>query len=84
MSKSQDHEKVYTTSDLALASALVSLGFELLKLDRTNSKRVVFVFEADNYIQSDVEAFWNSKLRVDPIEYSDAQKYLKNRIYAGE
>ncbi len=45
MEKTQ-HNRHFEISDLALASYLCSSGVTLLKVDRTNPRRVVFVFDS--------------------------------------
>ncbi|MEX2013933.1 MAG: DUF5659 domain-containing protein [Parcubacteria group bacterium] len=73
----------FTTFDLNLASTLVSLGFELLELDRTaDPRKVRFVFRQDSELGKSVENYWANNLTVSPQELFNAQKLLKNRIYS--
>lgn len=73
----------FTTFDLNLASTLVSLGFELLGLDRTaDARKVRFIFRQDSELGKSIENYWANNLTVSPQELFNAQKLLKNRIYS--
>ena len=76
----------FSTFDMGLAAALVSEGFVLETIERSEStKRVGFVFNNDG-LQEDmaeaVELFWNDKLKVKAQTYFNNIKMLKNRIHS--
>ena len=71
----------YKTSDIYLATALVTSGFPLLDLDRTNGQRMDFCFENSPKILETVDKFWASNLIVEPQTLLGNLKKLKSRIY---
>lgn len=73
----------YPTSDLGCATALVVVGIELISLDRSNPRRVVFVFSNTSQLSARVEAYWSGRLSVDAKAYFEALKWLKARVYNG-
>lgn len=72
------------TYDLGLAAALVVKGFELEKLDKTNIKKVQFIFRADGRkgnIEEVVNEYFTDRLLLPAQQVFNAIKSLKNRIY---
>ena len=43
------NQNEFSTSDLGLATVLVTLNYELLELDRSNPKKIKFVFKEEEY-----------------------------------
>lgn len=74
--------KLFSTFDLGLATALVTLGYKLLRLDKTNPKKVRFVFQEEGEIEKDMLCYWNGDLKLPAQTLFDNQKMLKNRIYS--
>jgi hypothetical protein len=80
-------KNTYKTSDLALATYLSSLGFNIVTLDEefsNNGKiRKIFVFETNGLtkILAAVEKFNTRKAEVEPQHYFDVMKQIKSRIY---
>lgn len=73
----------YQTHDLALAATLLEQSCSLIKLDKTNPRRVVFVFDGeDGTVAEMVADYWKDHLTVNPRTYFDTLKHLKTRIYA--
>lgn len=84
--KSMNNEKDYnqkhfSSSELALCSALVCLEFPLDSLDKTNPQRTIFKFKRSKELDLAVTNFWQRKLLVEPLAFFEAQRYLKSRIY---
>ena len=73
--------KTYSTSDLNLATTLLSLSYNLEQLDVADIKRVKFVFAFDDKIEGDIKKFWEKDLRIDARTLLENQRCLKNRIY---
>ena len=71
----------YKTSDLGLASALMTIGYNVVEIDKTNVKKMLFVFKDSENLQEDINNYWNRKLEVEPTEYFNSMKALKTRIY---
>lgn len=74
----------YSTYDLGCASALVTAGFEILDLDRTNPRKVNFIFKRDTGIEAVADDFWSDRLEQKSRAFWDNTKNLKNRLYSGE
>ncbi len=73
---------MFLTFDLGLATCLVSLGYELWTLDKTNPKKVQFIFKRADSIDMVVNDYWQDDLKINARTLFDNQKMLKNRIYS--
>lgn len=73
----------YQTADIGSATALVSAGYSLASLNKTNPRRALFVFENSSDLQSTLKEYWSGSLSVDAKTYFETQKWLKSRIYNG-
>ncbi len=72
-------ESTVTTSELNLAAYLLAKDYQLVSLDRTNPKRIRFIF---NEIPSEeIDSFWRNG-NVGVSDFSKAQDDLKRRIFA--
>ena len=71
----------FSTHDLGLATVLVTLGYELLELDKSNSKRVRFVFKREKDIEQIMSDYFDDKIKLPALSLFNNQKNLKNRIY---
>lgn len=70
------------TFDLGAAALLVTAGFELIGLDKTNPRKVQFVFNRAKGIEKVVDGYWTDKAEVEARSFFDNIKMLKNRIYS--
>ncbi len=66
------------TTDFYLAAYLLSQGYDLEGVDKTNPNRVMFRFDAN---KEEVVNFFHRQCRVEPIRYSIAIKRLKKVLY---
>lgn len=73
----------FSTFDLNLSSVLVTLGYELLELDKSNPKKVMFVFKREKNIEQVMTDYFNDKIKLPAQTLFNNQKNLKNRIYSG-
>lgn len=71
----------FSTQDLGLATALAALEFELIALDRTDPRRVRFIFRRQPGLQDIIAGFWDDSLTLPAQKLLLAQKQLKNRLY---
>lgn len=71
----------FRTSDFGLAATLIALDHQVIEFDRSNPKRVQFIFTQVEKLSTDVESFWNDSVRISPLKFLTAQKILKNRLY---
>jgi len=75
-------EKEFSTFDLGLATVLVTLRYELLRLDKSNPKKTCFVFRREKNIEKVVMDYWNNKIKLPVQTLFINQKIVKNRIYS--
>lgn len=74
------NNKFYSTSDLALATA-ISLFFPLEAIDKTNTSKSQFIFKREQGIDELIESYWKNELKVSPLTYFTQLKTLKSRLY---
>ena len=72
----------FSTYDLGLSTVLVTLGYKLLELDKTNPKKVRFVFKEEKGINQAMLDYWNDEIKLPAQTLLNNQKMLKNRIYS--
>jgi len=77
-----DNDRYFYTYDLGCSSALISAGFELVSLDKTNPRKVQFIFRREVGIEKVVDNYWADHLEVKARAFFDNVKMLKNRIYS--
>ena len=75
-------DEVFTNYDLGLSSALQCVGFDLLDLDRSNSRKTLFVFRRERNIEQVANQYFADQLEVKARSYFDTLRALKNRLYA--
>jgi hypothetical protein len=68
-------------SDLGLAASLSASGFVIVNVDKSNPRRVVFVFDKSAELEETVELFWANKLLLPATTLLDHMRKLKTRIY---
>lgn len=74
--------KTYSTYDLNLASTLLTIGYKIIKFDKSDIKKVKFIFKHDKNIEQSATDFWDDKLELPAKTLFNNQKTLKNRIYS--
>jgi hypothetical protein len=83
--KSRDNNSdsdVFTTYDLGLATALLTVGYKLENLDRSNGRRVLFIFEHKTGIEITSNRFFSDDLKVKARSYFDNLKAIKTKLYS--
>ena len=73
----------YETSDLGLAAALLTFGVVLVRVDKQNPRRAVFVFADSKELSTLVDGFWSGEMTLSALRYFENTKLLKSRIYGG-
>ncbi len=71
-----------TTTDLGLAATLVASGFNIVSVDRTDPRRVVFAFQDTSELQEHITRFWSDDLLIPAGLLLDTVRKLKARIYS--
>lgn len=80
MTKALD-DNFYLTSDLSLAATL-SLFFPLIEIQRTSSRKSMFVFERSAKLEELVEAYFHNAIKVVPRAYYNQLRDIKARLYS--
>jgi RNase P/RNase MRP subunit p29 len=75
------NKQTYQISDLGCAGAVISAGANLLSLDRTDYKKVIFVFEYSFELETMINDYWGKKLQVDARTFFENAAALKTRIF---
>lgn len=70
----------FSTSDIKVASFLLSQGISLIGVDRTN-KKVAFVFEKSERITKLIQSYLADKATVNPRLLFASFDHLKSVIY---
>lgn len=70
------------TSDLGLAASLTAAGFSVLELDKSNPRRIEFVFEDSQKLQTAISSYWRKELMVPGMTLMESIKQLKSRMYS--
>lgn len=73
-----------TTYDLGISSALLSANFELISMDKTNPKKVQFIFRRETGIEKVVDDYFADKLKIKARTFFDNIKAIKNKMYSNE
>ena len=76
------NQEEFSTFDLGLATVLVTLEYELLGLDKSNPKKVCFMFRREKNIEQTMNDYWGDKIKLPAQTLFNNQKMLKNRIYS--
>ncbi|MBI2196126.1 hypothetical protein HYU45_00775 [Candidatus Daviesbacteria bacterium] len=85
MSISKDFPRnLFATYDIGLSSVLLSLGFALDSLDKTNPQKVQFIFQKNKGLAEAIQAYWAKRLTLEPQTLLANLKLLKNRLYSDE
>lgn len=75
---SNDYNEV---SDLGLAASLSASGFVIVSVDKSNPRRVVFIFDKTPEVEYAIEQFWSNTLLLPASTLLDHMRKLKTRIY---
>ena len=78
----EESSSYFSTHDLACAGSLIVCGFELVSLNRSDPRKIKFIFRSEDKIRETVKKFWDGNLKVDAQGYFNAIKRLKNQIYS--
>lgn len=80
--KTAEHfNRQYSTSDLGIAATLSACGFAVIGINRTNPRRIEFLFRDSSKLQKAVESYWADELKVSASLLLGHIRQLKNRMY---
>jgi hypothetical protein len=77
----KDPVSVFTTYDLGCSTALLSAGFKLLNIEKSNPKKALFIFKKSKRIESVANSYFSDNLKVKARSFFDHLKALKNKLY---
>jgi hypothetical protein len=83
MNQNTSEIQFYKTADLGLATT-ISLYFPIRTIDRSNPRKVLFVFDLTDELNALVDRFWRGEVVIEPQTFTNQIKNLKTRIYSGE
>ena len=77
------NQNTQTTTSLALAAYLETLGFSCVSITPTEvGSQLAFHFDiSEEDFSSHSDFFWSRKTNIDGLTYFEALKVLKSRIY---
>lgn len=76
-----NNNEYFSTSDFCLATTLLANNFRLAQLDKSNPRRICFLFEHKDAIEQLIPDFRNKSLQVVPQAFYYAQRELKTIMY---
>lgn len=71
----------FITTDFCLASALLSNKHHLIELDKSNPRRIGFVFSKSSKLNESIDSFRFRHLKITPQDFYQAQRELKSLMY---
>ncbi len=80
----QQVSNTFSTDNFQLAIYLLSESCDLISIDKTNPKRVIFIFEDTERRKLLMKIFLSYQAQVEPHKFFSAQKDLKQMIYQKE
>ena len=78
----EDYTNYLYSFDLGASASLITAGFELVALDKTNPRKVQFIFRREADIEKILDDYWADRLEVKARAFFDNIKACKNRIYS--
>ena len=71
----------FTTYDLNLSSTLLSLGFQIEKIER-KCNRGLFFFQESPELNQKIDEYFKDQILVSPQSLFNSLKAIKNRLYS--
>lgn len=81
-SETDEPSEVFTTYDLGVSAALLCLGYKLIRLDRDDPRKALFVFRKEADIDTYANQYFSDQLKVKARSFFDSIKALKNKLYS--
>lgn len=72
----------FETRDFYLSAFLLSQGFKLLDINRSDPRKVLFIFQDKESRQSLIEDFLFGRIKANPKDFVVAIKELKQLLYS--
>ncbi|MDQ3098301.1 MAG: DUF5659 domain-containing protein [bacterium] len=71
----------FISSDLALVTA-ITLFHPFETIDRQNPRKAQFIFIRNSQLDELIEKYWKKELLVEPRQYFDQLRAIKNQLYS--
>lgn len=81
MDTQHNNHKTFLTDNFQLACYLISEAIPLLPLDKTNPRRVIFIFEESERRKTLTQKYMSYKAETEVHRIFSAQKDLKQLLY---
>ena len=79
----KDNQDSFATYDIAIAAYLLCVGHEMVGFDRSNPKKVLFIFRKQENTQKEVDRYWDGQTFIDAQAFFNNLRRLKNQIHSG-
>lgn len=77
-----DYQNSIAIQDLGACAGLVSSGYPLLHIDRSQGSKALFLFENADEIHEAIQMYWRDQLHVSALTYFNSLKNSKTRLYS--
>ena len=78
----EDYPNPFSSYDIGMCAGLVSVGYQLLHIDKSKGAKALFLFENSDEIVESAQQYWRGELQVDALAYFNALKNIKNQLYS--
>ena len=79
-----ENKSEFRSSDFYQAVILKTVGFSLLRLEKTNGRFMTFVFEDLEHVAQDVlQSYWRREITVNARDLIETINELKTRVHSG-
>lgn len=76
-----DWKNYFYTTDFDLSVTLICKSYTLATIDAEANGKMVFVFKNNAGLSDVVDGYWSNRILVNPLEFANARKNLKSRIF---
>lgn len=73
---------MFSTYCIFTSATILSLGFQLEAIDKSNPRKVEFCFPRSPQLDTVIQAYWAKQLQCEPQALFSNLKMLKNRIFS--
>lgn len=78
----ENNENLFSSHDMGMVSALISVGYKLLTIEKGRGQKALFIFETTDELIQDAQKYWAGELEVDAQKYFNSIKSVKNQLYS--
>ena len=78
----EDPDSYWSTTDLQLATTLVTADFPVFSLEKEGQDKVHFIFEKSDGLEKAVDQYWRDELSLNPRRLFNDYRDLKTRLHS--